>query len=367
MNTMKRASGILSLLFVASALGSVIEDFEYLEVSDMCGLLPLGTNFLRPNTCDNWVSCAGNFSVFEQGTCASGLYYNKTTGRCANAASVSCPYKNVATEPANVCANETDGSFVMDPTSRTCRGYILCKNRKQIKANCPNELIFHPISRSCVYQNQYTCPETQTKTASPTCRALTNGTRLAHPKQCVQYYECDDDILHERSCPAQMAYDSARGRCVDMDAAECFEGAVLPEPENTFCLDEATGSARVGYFADEESCSNYYICGEPVADKHDTEPKHMSCPLGQYFDSEKLSCRDRMNVRCRLDRCIGTNMSYVNVDGNCQAYGRCSNGLTVSMGHCPSGYYFDERSQGCSLTNFNYIACSAQVSDTTEA
>jgi len=59
------ASGILSLLFVASALGGVIEDFEYLSVDDMCELLPQDTSFLHPNTCDSWVRCATNYSVLE--------------------------------------------------------------------------------------------------------------------------------------------------------------------------------------------------------------------------------------------------------------------------------------------------------------
>ncbi|KAH8303641.1 hypothetical protein KR018_009415, partial [Drosophila ironensis] len=355
------ASGVLTLLFVASALGSVIEDFEYLQVPDMCALMPQNTNFLHPNTCDMWVTCAGNLTALEQGACATGLYYNKNTGTCTYMGLDSCPYKGQAEEPTNLCANAEDGSFLPDASSRTCRGYILCKNRKQIRADCPNELIFNPVSHSCVYATQYTCPESQVKASDPACRALPNRTRLAHPEECVHYYECIDDVLHKHTCPAQHAYDASRGACVDIDEAECYAGAVLPEPESTFCLDLASGSARVGYFADEDSCASYYICGKPQNGKHDTEPKHLSCPMGQYFDSEKLSCRDRLNVRCRLDRCRDTNLTYVNVDGDCQAYGRCSGGLTASVGHCPGGYYFDERSQGCTATNYNYIACSATV------
>ncbi|KAI8036678.1 hypothetical protein M5D96_010479 [Drosophila gunungcola] len=338
------ASGILSLLFVASCLGDVIEDFEYLSVSEMCELLPPETSFLRPNTCDSWVSCAGNYTNLEQGGCAAGLNYNKELGRC---------------QPKNLCANETEGAFIVDPSSSNCRGYILCKGQKQIKANCPNELIFHPRSRSCVYETQYACPISQTNKPSPACRSLSNHTRLADPVHCDQYYECVGEVLHSRSCPLQEAYDADLGACVPQDRVNCYETAALPEPENTFCVDNVTGKARTGYFADDLSCSKYYICGEPVAGKHDTEPKHISCPLGQYFDFVKLSCRDRLNVRCQLDRCVGANLTYVNVAGDCQSYGRCSGGLTVSLGHCPDGYFFDERNQGCTQTNYHYIACSA--------
>ncbi|KAH8364088.1 hypothetical protein KR084_002487 [Drosophila pseudotakahashii] len=353
------ASAILSLLFVASALGGVIEDFEYLSVDAMCELLPQDTSFLRPNTCDNWVRCATNYSVLEQGGCAAGLYYNKELGRCILASSAVCPYAGLVIEkPKNLCANETEGAFIVDPSSSNCRGYILCKANKQIQANCPNELVFQPTSRSCVYETQYKCPASPTKKSSPACRSLANNTRLADPVHCDQYYECVSEILHSRSCPVQTAYDADLGYCVDVSEVTCYDTAALPEPENTFCLDNATGSARVGYFADDASCSHYYICGNPSAGKHDTEPKHLSCPLGQYFDFEKLSCRDRLNVRCQLDRCVGTNMTYVNVAGDCQSYGRCSGGATISLGHCPTGYYFDERNQGCTQTNYHYIACS---------
>ncbi|XP_044317512.1 peritrophin-48 [Drosophila rhopaloa] len=357
---MIRASGILSLLLVASALGDVIDDFEYLSVGEMCDLLPQETSFLRPSTCDSWVTCAGNYSVLEQGGCAAGLTYNKELGRCAQASGAVCPYTgNIAVQPKNLCANESDGAFVEDPSSSDCRGYVLCRNQRQIKANCPNELIFHPKSRSCVYQNQYECPTSQTKKTSPACRPLSNNTRLADPVHCDQYLECVDEVLHSRSCPVQEAYDADLGVCVPVERVNCYETAALPEPENTFCLDNVTGKARTGYLADDLSCSQYYICGKPIGEKHDTEPKHLSCPQGQYFDFEKLSCRDRLNVRCQLDRCVGTNLTYVNVAGDCQSYGRCSGGITVSLGHCPEGYFFDERNQGCSQTNYHYIACSA--------
>ncbi|XP_017059497.1 peritrophin-48 [Drosophila ficusphila] len=358
---MNRASGILSLLFVASALGGVIEDFEYLSVEDICELLPLDTIFLRPNTCNTWVKCAANnYTSLEQSACASGLYFHKELGRCALASSAVCPYENVIKEePKNLCANETDGAFVVDPSSSDCRGYILCRAQKQIQANCPNELVFHPVSRSCVYQTKYKCPAKQKDQTSPACRSLSNHTRLADPVHCDQYYECVNEVLHSRSCDSPLkAYDADLGYCVDVEHVTCYETATLPEPENTFCLDIANQSARVGYFADDESCSRYYICGEPVNGKHDTEPKHLSCPLGQYFDFEKLSCRDRLNVRCQLDRCVGTNLTYVNVAGDCQSYGRCSNGVTASLGRCPSGYFFDERNQGCTQTDYHYIACS---------
>ncbi|XP_022221046.2 peritrophin-48 [Drosophila obscura] len=360
---MKQARGILPLLALAclaagALAGNTIDEFEYLSVQEMCALLPWETSFLRPTTCDNWVTCPQvNGTSLEHGACATGLFYNKQLGRCNLASSVSCPYTGLeVASPVNMCANETDGTFLEDASSSDCRGYILCQGRAQIHANCPNELIFNPRSRSCVYHNQYTCPVSQTQHTSPACRSLANNTRLAHTEHCERYYECVNDILHSRECAAQKAYDVNRGYCVPVEEVACYATAALPEPENTFCLN-STG----GYYADDQSCSHYYICGKPVMGKHDTQPQHLSCALGQYFDIEKLSCRDRLNVRCVLDRCVGNNMSYVNVADDCQKYARCSGGVTAGTGRCPDNYYFDERSQGCTPTNNHYIACSPRI------
>ncbi|XP_023173097.2 peritrophin-44 [Drosophila hydei] len=359
---MKQARGVLSLLVltvVALATGSKIDDFEYLSMTEMCDLLPLDTSFLRPNTCNYWVHCPSHTTTIEEGTCATGLSYNKDRGRCTMAENVECPYDTTAASNntiVNVCANEKDGTFLPDSTSYNCQGYLLCKGHREVKANCPNELIFNPQSRSCVYSTQYTCPQSGVKTKSPVCRSLSNNTSLAHEEHCHKYYVCIDDVLYERECADQKAYDVSLGRCVAAANVTCYGNAALPPPENTFCLVNGT-TARQGYYADDESCNHYYICRAPVKGKHDTNPQHLRCPLGTYFDYEKLSCRDRLNVRCLLDRCAGSTLTYVNVLGNCQSYGRCVDGVTESIGHCPSEYFFDERSQGCTPTNHNYVAC----------
>lgn len=357
------ARGVLPLLVlavVALASGSKLADFESLSISEMCELLPTDTSFLRPNTCNYWVHCPSYTTALEEGTCATGLSYNKERGRCTVAENVDCPYETTAMNIntiVNACANETDGTFLPDSTSHNCQGYLLCKGRREVKANCPKELIFNPRSRSCVYPTQYSCPGSSQKTKSPVCRSLSNNTRLANEQHCHKYYVCINDVLYERECAAHKAYDVTLGQCVPAVNATCYATAALPPPENTFCL--VNGTARQGYFADDESCSHYYICKAPTNGKHDTNPQHLRCPLGLYFDYEKLSCRDRVNVRCPLDRCVDTTLTYVNVLGNCQSYARCSNGVTVSTGHCPTDYFFDERNQGCTPVNPNYVACAA--------
>ncbi|KAH8411162.1 hypothetical protein KR222_009263, partial [Zaprionus bogoriensis] len=345
---------VLTLASIAKA-GRMLSEFEYLTVDEMCDLLPQDSSFLRPNTCNYWVRCPANNISLEEGTCATGLNYNKDLGRCTMAANVVCPYTDTAA--SNVCANERDGTFLADSNSINCQGYLLCKGRREIKANCPNDLVFNPQTSSCVYPTQYNCPDNNIRTTSPVCRSLPNNTRLANDEQCNKYYVCENDILHERECAEQKAYDVVLGRCVAVENVTCYATATLPPPENTFCL--VNGTARQGYFADDESCRHYYICGSPVNGKHDTNPQHLECGQGLFFDYEKLSCRDRLNVRCLLDRCAGTSLTYVNVAGDCQNYARCSNGATVGSGRCPPDYYFDERNQGCTPVNHNYIACAA--------
>ncbi|KAH8261334.1 hypothetical protein KR044_007418, partial [Drosophila immigrans] len=353
---------VLVLAGVANA-GSMISDFQSLSVREMCELLPLSTTILRPNTCNYWVNCPTYNASLEEGTCATGLSYNKNMGRCEPSSNVVCPYQsqqsNSTTGPTvNKCSNETDGTFLSDASSSNCQGYILCKARREIKSSCPNELVFNPASRSCVYANQYSCPTAGIVTKSPACLSLRNNTKLANDDHCHKYFVCINDVLMQRECQDQTAYDVELGRCVPALNATCYSTAKLPPPENTFCR-MANGTARVGYFADNESCSHYYICAAPVNGRHDTNPQRLQCSQGLFFDVEKLSCRDRLNVRCLLDRCAETSLAYVNVANNCQKYARCSGGATVGTGHCPSDYYFDERSQGCTPVNHNYVACSA--------
>ncbi|KAH8370037.1 hypothetical protein KR093_001989, partial [Drosophila rubida] len=353
--------GLVLALVGAANAASMIDDFPYLTVSEMCELLPSNTKLLRPNTCNYWVRCPTYNNSLEEGSCATGLRYDKEHGKCDGNTNWTCPYADQANNTANTvvnrCANETDGTFLADASSSNCRGYILCKQRREVKSSCPNELLFNPISRSCVYSTQYTCPTGGIATKSPACLSLSNNTRLANEEHCHRYYVCVNDVLHERECGNQTAYDAVLGRCVPALNATCYSTAKLPPPESTFCL--AAGKPRVGYFADEESCSHYYICGKGSNGKHDINPQHLQCSQGQFFDQEWLSCRDRLNVRCMLDRCADTSLSYVNVAGDCQSYARCSGGATVGSGRCPSNYYFDERSQGCTPVNHNYVACAA--------
>jgi len=347
----------LTLVGIVSA-GGKISDFQMLSVREMCEFLPSDTSFLRPNTCNYWVRCPSNNTSLEEGTCAAGLNYKKDIGRCDLASNVICPYADGSSSnnSVNKCANETDGTFLADTSSNNCQGYILCKGRREAKANCPNQLIFNPATRSCVYSNQYRCPNSVNNTKSPTCLSLPDNTRLAHDEHCNKYFVCKNDVLYAQECSEQMAYDVAIGRCVPALNATCYPTAKLPPPENQFC--RVNGTARVGYFADDESCSHYYICNKTTNGQHDKNPQHLKCGQGLYFDVEKLSCRDRLNVRCFLDRCADTSLSYVNVYGDCQAYARCSGGATVGSGRCPTDYYFDERSQGCTPINHNYTACA---------
>lgn len=346
---------MLAVASLADA-GSMIDEFEDLTVREMCELMPLGVSILRPNTCNYWVRCPGNGTSLEEGACAVGLNYDKNEGKCNVDSSVACPYTESI--KSNVCANQTDGTFLADPTNNNCTGYILCKGGREVKSTCPNDLLFKPQSSSCVYPNQYTCPKIPNKTTSPVCRSLPHNTRLADDKYCNKYYACVNDKLHEYECDAQMAYDVALGRCVPVANVTCYGKAALPPPENTFCK-YANGTARSGYFADPESCSHYYICAKTVNGTHDKNPQHLQCSQGLFFDYEKLSCRDRLNVRCTLDRCAGSSLTYVNVLGNCQRYARCASGVAVGYGTCPPEYYFDERNQGCTPVNHNYIACAA--------
>lgn len=345
---------MLAVISLAQA-SSMIENFEDLTVKEICDLLPAGSSILRPNTCNYWVRCPNINGTLEEGICAAGLYYDKDEGKCVVIEDVVCPYTQSIV--SNKCANENDGTFLSDPTAITCQGYILCKGGQEVKASCPNNLLFHPRTRACVYPNQYSCPEIISRTTSPACRSLANRTRLAHDTECNKYYVCENEILYNRTCDAQMAYDVTVGRCVPVTDVTCYGTAQLPPPESTLCLG-TDGKPIVGYLEDDESCSHYYICKNVSRIKHDTNPQRYQCSQGLFFDFRELSCRDRLNVRCLQDRCADTTMTYVNVLGDCQSYARCSGGVRVGSGRCPTNYFFDERNQGCTPVNHNFTACA---------
>ncbi|XP_011178615.1 peritrophin-48 [Zeugodacus cucurbitae] len=326
------------------------------SVKEICKLVAPGTTIIYPNTCDKWVRCPSSFSAedYEEGSCVFGLYFNKDTGRCESIENVICPYASA--ETSNRCASKEDGTFLAHPDN--CSGYIFCSKGKEMQSTCPFGLIFHPGKASCVYVNEYKCPIKQSAAkANPICKAVPKGLLLANVNDCTKYYKCDEGSqLNSLQCNEGEAYNYSTKECVSRNQVICHPSAPQLEPEIDVCGSE--NNTVVGYIADKESCSYYYICAERKDGKPDRKPMHLKCPNGYFFDSKTWSCRDRVNVKCYLDRCEGMGNKYVNVIGDCTSYAHCKNGVTLNNGKCKSGLFFDERSQICTQDIITYAACS---------
>lgn len=321
------------------------------SVEEICKQVTPGTTILYPNTCDKWFRCSSSFSVkdYEDGTCVFGLYFNKDTGRCESIENVVCPY--ASPETSNRCAFEEDGTFLEDPNN--CSSYIFCDNGKEMQSTCPYGLIFHAEKAECVYSTDYNC---QVKKANPICKAVPKGLLLANINDCNKFYKCDEKAqLISLECNEGEAYNYSTLECVPRNRVVCHPLAPELEPEVDVCGSE--NNTVVGYIADTESCSAYYICAKKEAGKPDRQPMHLTCQNGYFFDNNTLSCRDRMNVKCYLDRCKGIGNKYINVIGDCASYAHCKNGVTGKIGKCKTGYFFDERLQVCTQETITYAAC----------
>lgn len=321
--------------------------------------MPSGSFILRPNTCTRWVRCPTTVGSheYEEGSCVEGLFYNKDSGRCEDKKKVSCPYSEKETQGKNRCNGQNEGIFLEDP--RSCRSYVYCSQGQELRANCPMDLVFNPNISSCVYPRDYKCKDpVDGNIMSPICRSLPNKIKFADKLDCSKYNQCIDGQVKDGQCKKDQGFDHVKGECVPLKEVVCFSGSKQPEPENLFCGTKK--DPKIGYFSDEQSCSGFYICAEVQADgTPDRNPVHLKCESGYFFDADKLSCRDRLNVKCNFDRCEGMGDKYVNIAGDCSSYARCSKGVRVGSGKCPTSYFFDEQTQGCTPINKSYAACSA--------
>ncbi|XP_011178491.1 peritrophin-48 [Zeugodacus cucurbitae] len=345
------------ILLAAIAIAAVPSKMETLSVEDICKQMPPNIFILRPNTCDNWIQCPSAPSAhdYDEGICAFGLYFNKEKNRCESSEDVTCPFENIGN--VNHCSSKKDGTFL--PDSKNCNGYIFCKDGQEAYSSCPKGLVFHPKKSSCVYSSEYQCPKkTENLIASPICNSVPHGTVFADITDCTKYQQCaEDGKLKSLQCSEGQAFNYSTLNCIARKQTVCHPLAPELEPEIEICGTE--GSAREGYIADDQSCRGYYICAKQKDGKPDRKPTHLKCQQGYFFDNATWSCRDRLNVKCSLDRCEGMDNKYVNVAGDCSAYARCKNGVTIASGKCDTNHFFDERTQGCTPQNISYIACSA--------
>ncbi|XP_065359681.1 peritrophin-44-like [Calliphora vicina] len=344
---MFKAKFLLTLTII-SLLGCI--SAQTINIKEVCDLAPNAV-LLQPNTCSDWLKCASspNATDMEEGSCVFGLYFNKNSGKCEYKDNVECPFESTN---KNRCSRENEGAFLAD--LEQCNAYIYCRQGEEVKSYCPSNLVFDPVNKACVYKHQYKCPETMPKTESDAlCLSLPDGMFFADKNDCTKYSQCKNGQLKTHSCNSSFAWDYVQGNCVPADDVVCLPSAKKPEPELKVCVD------FVGPVSDGVSCSGYYFCKKMSNATYDRKPQHFSCPAGNFFDMNTNSCRDRLNVKCSLDRCEGMGNKYVNVAGDCRKYVLCQNGVAGTPGSCPSTHYFDERTQGCTPQVVSYAACSA--------
>lgn len=321
---------------------------------NICSVLPKDSIILKQGSCTDWIKCPSSSQLehYEEGTCLPGLFFDKDESKCRPEKDVKCPFKS-STNKSDICLYENDGTFLADPDS--CYNFVYCNQTIAYTHPCPGYLVFDPHKRQCVYFDQYICLKKETVETHEDCLVIRDSKAFADRVSCVKYHTCENGRLVNYTCSEGEAFDRVQGYCRKIREAECFLDEGETHDKNAIC--GTLSNKKVGFISDGKTCSGYYHCKD-LRNDVDRNPIWSKCRDGRFFDGLTLSCRDRTSVSCAFDRCEGMGNSFANIAGNCSQYAVCKNSARIDFGKCSDGYYFDEKSQGCTKELIKYVACS---------
>nr|CAI5828026.1 unnamed protein product [Callosobruchus analis] len=194
---------------------------------------------------------------------------------------------------SSVSCPERDGRF---PT-RTCDGYIECKDGVGEEKTCPDGLLFNPASGIHAYPCQYPLDvdctgreQTQPAQSTPDCPHQFGYYRLGGPQECGQFKNCVDGKAFIFDCPEGLAFNEETLRCDWPDQvascdAEAYLGFTCPPDARSFGL----GQEEYRYFRSSTDCQHYYIC-------INSKPRLYNCGEGKAFNELINACDGAENV-----------------------------------------------------------------------
>lgn len=200
------------------------------------------------------------------------------------------------------------------------------------------------LSQANAFSPQKTCEICQTKTF------------IADPLDCAGYYYCEDGAIgFQGKCDDGQYFNSYKGACDWKDNVECSFGTSVCE-----------NVASATYKHDPNSCSSYIYCDG----KGNT--LRNSCPPGQDFDLDSISCKWALPDSCAGEACeLVPNNKFVGYstkideNGN-MLYGSqtCYNGKGT-QNWCPVGYIYNSQLGQCEYNTNQKVKvdCSKQVNN----
>uniref|UniRef100_A0A6M2DWS2 Putative peritrophic membrane protein 4 holotrichia oblita n=1 Tax=Xenopsylla cheopis TaxID=163159 RepID=A0A6M2DWS2_XENCH len=216
-----------------------------------------------------------------------------------NALSLQCPQQDSVVDV--LYANPDD-----------CNSYYQCLNGSPVLLSCPNGLQWNDDVKLCDYPLSEGCKESLPKSprASSTdfipdsiierCKRSPEGTMLADPEDCANFYVCSFGEPYSKSCDHGLLYHDSLKTCDWPENVDCCEnGGETPEDDETPGTTEKVVdpdiptecSQGVDYIPNFEDCTSYYQC-------EDAKPIEHSCPDGLYWNQDLEQCDFAENTVC---------------------------------------------------------------------
>lgn len=175
-----------------------------------------------------------------------------------------------------------------------CGKYYQCVHGSPVERTCPQGLHFNNDTWRCDYPLIANCMK-----RSEPCQE--NWTGLIGHEDCNKFYQCDDGVAHEFSCPPGLHFNVNTLLCDWVDNVNCERGPgdkddTVEENSSESGSDSKPDSKCSDDWSKEillphEHCSMFYKCTYGV-------PVEIACPQGLVYNPETLQCDWPENVDC---------------------------------------------------------------------
>ncbi|GAB1602571.1 hypothetical protein Ahia01_000536600 [Argonauta hians] len=261
--------------------------------------------------CAAYWTCVSGF--LRRQRCPRGTLFNDVTKLCDFPSAVSCnrvrhpAQPNVAASSAyslGACSTASEGLRVADPTD--CASFRVCMSGQIQQKKCGPGTLYNDITQLCDFVSAVSCgkrpqggggggaattttpapPVIPTTTLSPAkqkdleyyefwynlyCQTFGGAAivRWPHPLTCTSFYECNNKVLTERSCPSHpgtLYFNKDFQNCVTSNRATCaaslpYGQNFVPSPEEQNYRQICTSSpSSEMQWLNTRDCRRYFKC-----------------------------------------------------------------------------------------------------------
>ncbi|XP_047111954.1 uncharacterized protein LOC124788720 [Schistocerca piceifrons] len=326
--------------------------------------------------CDN--------GLLRNGSCPNGLIWNNDLQACDWPYNYDCPYDKkgliVFSDATPDCPQPSPGEIfnvTFYPNEEDCTLYWECDNGLLRNGSCPNGLIWNNDLQACDWPYNYDCPYDKKglivlSDATPDCPQpspgeIFNVTFYPNEEDCTLYWECDNGLLRNGSCPNGLIWNNDLQACdwpYNYDCPYDKKGLIVLSDATPDCPQPSPGEIfNVTFYPNEEDCTKYWECDNGLL-------RNGSCPNGLIWNNDLQACDWPYNYDCPYDKkglivlsdatpdCPQPspgeifNVTFYPNEEDCTLYWECDNGL-LRNGSCPNGLIWNNDLQACDWP-YNY-------------